>query len=381
MGLLSGTISGRFFNTGAAPTDRVILDQDSFHRAISLERKRTERSNRLFLLMLLDVSRLHTRRNADEELHYIFTSLSGSIRETDIVGWHKHRAVLGIIFSEISSERRPSIISAMLLRVRGVLYGILGFDCFNQISITYHLFPEEWAHDVPQCPSHPSLYPDLSSRTNKSRSFFIIKRAVDIIGSSVGLLLGIPLFLIIALAIKLSSKGPVLFRQIRVGQYGTPFVFLKFRSMCTGNDSRVHREYVDALIRGRAERNSPTGNGEKIFKLTKDLRVTRVGAFLRKTSLDELPQLYNVLKGEMSLVGPRPPIPYEMDAYECWHRRRVLEAKPGITGLWQVKGRSRVTFDEMVRLDVQYATTRSLWLDIVILLQTPVAVILGGGAC
>jgi lipopolysaccharide/colanic/teichoic acid biosynthesis glycosyltransferase len=108
--------------------------------------------------------------------------------------------------------------------------------------------------------------------------------------------------------------------------------------------------------------------------------VTRIGAFLRKTSLDELPQLFNVLRGEMSLVGPRPAIPYEVETYQLWHRRRVLEAKPGITGLWQVKGRSRVTFDEMVRLDVRYAMTRSIWLDLKILIQTPGAVIFGAGA-
>jgi lipopolysaccharide/colanic/teichoic acid biosynthesis glycosyltransferase len=117
-----------------------------------------------------------------------------------------------------------------------------------------------------------------------------------------------------------------------------------------------------------------------VYKLTKDPRVTRVGAFLRKTSLDELPQLCNVLKGEMSLVGPRPAIPYEVEAYSAWHRRRVLEAKPGITGLWQVKGRSRVSFDEMVRLDVRYASSRSLWLDIKTLAQTPAAVLFGQGA-
>jgi lipopolysaccharide/colanic/teichoic acid biosynthesis glycosyltransferase len=134
------------------------------------------------------------------------------------------------------------------------------------------------------------------------------------------------------------------------------------------------------LIAGNAERQTAKGNGHGIYKLTKDPRVTRVGAFLRKTSLDELPQLINVLRGEMSLVGPRPAIPYEVEAYQTWHRRRVLEAKPGITGLWQVGGRSRVGFDEMVRLDVRYAAKRSFWLDMKILLLTPRAVIMGEGA-
>ena len=122
------------------------------------------------------------------------------------------------------------------------------------------------------------------------------------------------------------------------------------------------------------------GTADGVYKLTNDPRVTRVGRFLRRTSLDELPQFINVLKGEMSLVGPRPPIPYEVDAYQTWHRGRILEAKPGITGLWQVNGRSRLAFDDMVRLDLRYARSWCLWLDIKILLQTPKAVVLGEGA-
>ena len=143
------------------------------------------------------------------------------------------------------------------------------------------------------------------------------------------------------------------------------------------NDPSVHKEYVTKLIAGQAERQAPSGNGEGVYKLTNDRRVTRVGKFLRRTSLDELPQFLNVLKGDMSLVGPRPAIPYEVAAYETWHRRRVLEVKPGITGLWQVYGRGRVRFDEMVRLDLQYATSWSPWLDINILMRTPRAVLKG----
>jgi len=294
--------------------------------------------------------------------------------------------VLGIMFTEVPSDARQSVVSTMLLRVRGVLYSSLTFDQFNQINISYHVFPEEWDLDVPQRPSHPTLYPDLSKRENGSRLFTVAKRTMDVIGSALGLLIASPIFLVIALAIKLSSKGPVLFRQRRVGQYGAPFVFLKFRSMFVNNDPGIHREYVKQLIAGQAEPKPSNGNGggngeaRGVYKLTRDPRVTRVGMFLRKTSLDELPQLYNVLKGEMSLVGPRPPISYEVEAYKVWHRRRVLGAKPGITGLWQVSGRSRVSFDEMVRLDVRYAMTRSLWLDIKILLRTPLAVISADGA-
>jgi lipopolysaccharide/colanic/teichoic acid biosynthesis glycosyltransferase len=205
---------------------------------------------------------------------------------------------------------------------------------------------------------------------------------MDIIGSALLLVICAPVFLMIALAIKVSSKGPVLFRQTRVGQYGRPFTFLKFRSMHVDNDSSIHREYVTQLIAGQAERNPSNGNGDGAgaYKLTDDDRITWVGNFLRRTSLDELPQLLNVLRGDMSLVGPRPAIPYELAAYQTWHRRRVLEVKPGITGLWQVTGRSRVKFDEMVRLDLRYAETWSPWLDIKILLRTPRAVFEGEGA-
>jgi lipopolysaccharide/colanic/teichoic acid biosynthesis glycosyltransferase len=146
------------------------------------------------------------------------------------------------------------------------------------------------------------------------------------------------------------------------------------------NDPRIHREYVRKFIAGKADPAGVGDNQNVVYKIQDDPRVTRVGKFLRKTSLDELPQFINVLKGEMSLVGPRPPIPYELEAYQIWHRRRVLEAKPGITGLWQVNGRSRLKFDDMVRLDLQYAKTWSLWLDIKILLQTPRAVLFGAGA-
>jgi lipopolysaccharide/colanic/teichoic acid biosynthesis glycosyltransferase len=189
-----------------------------------------------------------------------------------------------------------------------------------------------------------------------------------------------PLFVMIALAIKASSKGPVLFKQLRVGRYGKPFTFLKFRSMYVNNDDTVHRQYVTKLIANEAAQQKSNGNNHDAYKLMDDKRVTTVGRLLRRSSMDELPQLLNVLIGDMSLVGPRPPLPYEVAVYQTWHRRRVLEVKPGITGLWQVTGRSKVKFDEMVRLDLQYATSWSPWLDFKILMLTPLAVIKGEGA-
>src|SRR5258708_11803196 len=211
-------------------------------------------------------------------------------------------------------------------------------------------------------------------------AFRVMKRTMDIAGALLALMFFSPLCLAAALAVKMTSEGPIFFRQRRIGRHGQSFVFLKFRSMYVNNDAAVHREYVQQLIAGKAAKQPSNGNGEGVYKLTKDSRITRVGAFLRKTSMDELPQFINVLNGDMSLVGPRPPVPYEVEAYDIWHRRRLLEAKPGITGLWQVSGRSRVKFDDMVRLDLHYARTWSPWTDLKILLRTPGAVMLGEGA-
>lgn len=362
-----------------AGMDRPVLDQRSFQRAICQERKRAERSRKSFLLLLLDIGQLCAQDGHDAGIKTIISSLLATSRDTDIAGWYHEGTVLGAMFTEIAAEGRTVIVSAILSRVNGALYNNLPFEKFNLITLSHCLFPEDWECDVPQRPSDPKLYPDLEKRDGASKFYLITKRILDIVGSGIGLVLFAPVFLVIAAAIKLNSKGPVFFRQQRVGQFGTPFVFLKFRSMYVNNGSQIHKEYVQQFISGNAERQS-AGNGQGVYKLTKDPRVTRVGAFLRKTSLDELPQLINVLRGEMSLVGPRPAIPYEVEAYQVWHRRRVLEAKPGITGLWQVSGRSRVGFDEMVRLDVRYAMQRSLWFDLKILLMTPRAVLSGGGA-
>lgn len=219
------------------------------------------------------------------------------------------------------------------------------------------------------------------------RTYHILKRGLDIFVSVAALLLFSPLFVIIAIAIKLSSKGPVLFRQERFGRQFQPFTFYKFRSMYANSDQTVHKAYVSRLIAGLGETGNGAGNGTaagettQIFKITGDPRVTPLGRLLRRTSLDELPQLWNVLRGEMSLVGPRPCIQYELEQYADWHTLRLIDVKPGMTGLWQVAARNRVGFDEMVKLDIAYVRQRSLWLDIKILLRTPQAVISGLGAC
>jgi lipopolysaccharide/colanic/teichoic acid biosynthesis glycosyltransferase len=183
-----------------------------------------------------------------------------------------------------------------------------------------------------------------------------------------------------AIAIKMTSSGPVIFKQTRFGQKGTRFQFYKFRSMYWDIDDQIHREYVTNLIKGHLEKINQGDKEAPLFKMVSDPRISRVGKIIRKTSIDELPQFFNVLKGEMSLVGPRPPLPYEVQKYEPWHLRRILEVKPGVTGLWQVSGRSRTSFDQMVRLDLRYAQNWSLWLDLKILLKTVRALIPSEGA-
>jgi lipopolysaccharide/colanic/teichoic acid biosynthesis glycosyltransferase len=377
----SGNDAGRAgaLSNSVTAGEREVLNEDAFRRMIAVERKRTERSRKPFLLMLLDAGDPQGSSKNGNALDSIVRALLLSTRETDVIGWYNGRSAVGAIFTGLLADEKNSILSTILERVSTTLRDKLTFAQFSQVSIAFHLFPDDWDDDISGRPSNPALYPDLSSRDNGRRSLLIIKRLMDIAGSALALILCAPLFLMMAVAIKASSEGPVLFRQKRVGQHGRCFTFLKFRSMHSGNDPSAHKEYVMKLIAGRAERGS-NGNGEGVYKLTNDRRVTRVGKFLRRTSLDELPQLLNVLKGDMSLVGPRPPIPYELAAYETWHRRRVLEVKPGITGPWQVNGRSRVKFDEMVRLDLQYAKSWSPWMDINILLRTPRAVIRGSGA-
>jgi exopolysaccharide biosynthesis polyprenyl glycosylphosphotransferase len=196
----------------------------------------------------------------------------------------------------------------------------------------------------------------------------MLKRVFDVAAALAALVLLSPLWVLMALLIKLDSNGPVLYRQERVGMDGRIFLFLKFRTMRTGADDREHREYQRRYIEGHPETN--LGDSLRpVYKLHDDPRVTRTGRWLRRMSLDELPQLLNVLRGDMSLVGPRPPIPYEVEAYALWHRKR-LDMKPGMTGLWQVSGRNRLSFDEMVRLDLFYIENWSLWLDLKIMLRT-----------
>ena len=353
--------------------------EEMFRKVLSLERKRSERSGQRFVLMLLHADQVLQGKGREAVLDSITGALSTSTRETDLHGWHKKDLVVGVICTEIGSGSMTSILNALHSRVCAALRNNLSLEQMNMIRVSFHVFPDNLDLENAGRTADKSLYPDLTPHGPSAKAAESIKRSVDIIGSFFTLILLSPVLLIIAVVIKLTSKGPILFRQQRMGRYGIRFTFLKFRSMYFQSDAKIHQDYVRQFISGKNDQAQPcTHSG--VYKIKDDPRVTPIGRFLRKTSLDELPQFVNVLRGEMSLVGPRPPIPYEVETYDLWHRRRFLEVKPGITGLWQVEGRSRTKFDEMVRLDLKYAKTWSPWLDIKILLRTPTAVLRGDGA-
>jgi lipopolysaccharide/colanic/teichoic acid biosynthesis glycosyltransferase len=226
---------------------------------------------------------------------------------------------------------------------------------------------------------------------NINRSYYIAKRALDFSLSLMAIILLSPLLAIVSILIKLDSSGPVIFKQDRISvkrrTYGNitywqkvTFKCYKFRTMVCNADPSLHKSYIKALINNDSKSMAELqGKDTSVRKLTHDPRITRLGRILRKTSIDEIPQFINVIKGEMSLVGPRPAIPYEIEMYKSWHFRR-LETKPGITGLWQVTSRSSCDFDEIVKLDIEYVDKQSFWMDLRIILKTPIAVLFCRGA-
>jgi lipopolysaccharide/colanic/teichoic acid biosynthesis glycosyltransferase len=348
-----------------------LIDEELFSHLLVRERKRAERSNRPFILLSLE---------AKDRLDPVLRALAAVIRRTDIVGWVKWPTVAGVIFLEIGDSPPMQAMETVRARIYRELGRHLDVQAIADCSLEFRIYPEPSDGDSNSGlgPADPIFHPDLPREERARKLSNWIKRALDIF-ASVTLLVGLaPLLLAVAAVVWLTCPGQVLFRQIRIGKMGKQFKMLKFRTMYVNAAETAHYEYVTKFIKESGRNSTTPTNG--IFKLTNDPRVTPIGHFLRKTSIDELPQLWNVLIGEMSLVGPRPPLPYELRHYAPWHRRRILEAKPGITGLWQVEGRSRTTFDEMVRLDLQYARARSLWTDLLILFRTPAAVLGGNGA-
>jgi lipopolysaccharide/colanic/teichoic acid biosynthesis glycosyltransferase len=363
-----------------AQREQVALAENIFHSMLVLERRRAERSRKPFVLMLLDA--MHENGSAASLLGKALDAITSTKRETDMVGWYKRGAILGVIFTEVSlssPEESGPLTGVLRAKIEGALVKYLGREKAAKIAISLHVFPESWDQNHKEWVADRKLYPDLNQQNPQKKLPLMIKRVMDMVGSSILLLIISPILAAIAMAIKLTSKGPIIFRQERLGQFGARFSCLKFRTMFANNDAKIHQEYISQFIAGEVSANQDNVKNP-VYKITNDPRVTTVGRFLRKTSLDELPQFWNVLRGEMSLVGPRPPVPYEFEIYDPWHRRKVLEVIPGMTGLWQVSGRSRTSFDDMVRLDLRYCQAWSLWLDIKILLATPGAIFSGDGA-
>jgi lipopolysaccharide/colanic/teichoic acid biosynthesis glycosyltransferase len=353
----------------------LVVEEGLFRDALIREQKRADRFDQPFVLVLVSP---RAGRSCDAATWLaVIEALTVAKRDTDVLGWFTRGSLIGVIVPEIDVNDSNFILDVES-RVQTALARRLDAETRDDFSVRLHMHAPPTPATSETRDADSVLNSLHLSPAARVRSF--LKRALDIAASALLLFVLSPVLILLAALVKLKSPGPVFFRQSRVGEHGRPFTMLKFRTMRVNADSAIHKEFVSQLING----SSPAGGDgakEAPFKIVNDPRVTSIGHLLRKTSLDELPQLWNVLRGDMSLVGPRPPLPYEVEQYKPWHYRRVLEAKPGITGLWQVSGRSRTTFDDMVRLDLRYAKNQSAWADIRILLATPRAVISGKGAC
>lgn len=358
----------------------VVLNQDSFRGAITRERRRTERSGLAIVLILIGTGECGRDDQASELWNGVTEAVAAIKSEIDIVGWFQQGTVLGLLAPDIQLSELADVCKRLEEQLRKEFTVRLESEQAKCLALRLRVYPESMRSEEEASQLIDSyLYPELHASPMEAMRYERVKRGLDFVGSATLLVLLAPLMAVIALSVKMTSPGPVIFRQVRIGRMMQPFMICKFRTMRANADHGIHHHYVSWFI--TSSDKSEGQDKHQVFKLTKDPRITPIGHFLRKTSLDELPQLWNVLKGEMSLVGPRPPLWYELQQYKPWHRHRVLEAKPGITGLWQVSGRSRTTFDEMVRLDLRYAKSKSVWTDVKILLATPKAVISGKGAC
>lgn len=343
-----------------------VLPQKQFLKQLQREKRRTDRTK-----LPLSIALFHFSDKSGElsNVRKLLDLLSISKRETDFLGYLRED-LIAVLLPDTNEQG-----------ARGFMQRIVDRSDVLPLTITRTypdpIFENLITENQNIWDSHLVL---LDDSADHRESAYLLKRGLDIFGSIAAILLLSPVMLIAALAVAMTSPGPVIYKQIRLGKRGVPFVFYKFRSMYCNVDDRIHREYVKSLIKGNLEEVNQGDASKPYYKIRSDPRVTRVGHAIREASIDELPQLFNVLKGDMSLVGPRPPLPYEAENYESWHLRRILEIKPGITGLWQVEGHSTTTFDEMVRIDLRYMRSCSLMLDLRILLKTAKIVLKCAGA-
>jgi lipopolysaccharide/colanic/teichoic acid biosynthesis glycosyltransferase len=328
-----------------------------FQAQLHREKRRADRSKAPLSMAWYRLDGADSERDADRLLKL----LSAVVRETDMIGRLRATEV-AVLCPETGENGMRRFIEKVGEKAGNLVFSV------ESATYPHCLFDRDSPRASPGHGAADWMLDD--SLGTRSSGTYALKRTMDIVGASVALVLLAPLMLLTALAVKLTSPGPVIFAQTRLGKGAMPFSFYKFRSMVVNGDDRIHRDFVKRLIRGEHENVNQQDGTNPLYKLKADPRITWLGRIIRRTSVDELPQLFNVLRGELSLVGPRPPLPYEAENYHSWHLRRVLEVKPGITGLWQVAGRSRVSFDEMVRLDLHYARHCSLMFDLSILVRT-----------
>ena len=344
------------------------LPPNNFLNDLHREMRRAERSRAALSLVLyqVDDKRPQESRHAGRLLEVLWSAK----RETDIVG-HVGDDMIAVLCPDTDEQGTKGFTRKIDAQAGDVP--------FAAVVATY---PDDLFENLAKgTRTQPAFHPFLVSNAIVQRACgYPLKRCLDIAGALIAICLLGPLMLVVAASIALTSRGPIIFKQTRLGKDGVPFTFYKFRSMAMNVDDRVHREFVASLIKGEQTQGAAAEGQAAPYKLQSDPRITGIGRFIRKTSIDELPQFFNVLKGDMSLVGPRPPISYEAAHYQSWHLRRILTIKPGITGLWQVEGRSRVTFNEMVRMDLRYIRDCSLALDLKLLLKTVLVVVRREGA-
>jgi len=334
-----------------------IHSSEDFHKVLKRERFRADRNNHEFSLIVFDVGAL--KKNMGAARHFI-DILTSRVRISDEVGLYDKRR-LAVLLPDTSS-RGAQVLADKVCREIPTSASYPEYECFT------YTYPSQKRFVVNSFSMSNRFEKDVNIKIATGHKTPLWKRAIDIIFASIFLLALSPLLVLVAIMIKMVSSGPVFFKQKRVGRSGKTFTMYKFRTMNVNNNTAVHHEYLKDLINGDSKREKP------MEKLKNDSRIIPMGKFFRKTCIDELPQFINVLRGEMSLVGPRPCIPYEAEEYLCWHARR-FDIIPGLTGLWQVSGKNNTTFKEMIRLDIEYAVRRSFLLDIKILLKTPMVVL------
>ncbi len=382
-------------------TVRDIHSAEHFRAILQREQDRARRGQHEFSLVVFDTPTASKTDSA--RLQSLARALAARIRSVDEAGWLDSR-YLGVIlpYTPVVGARKlaTDVCQACTLTSDAPKWSVYTYpskwfcDDANPRQYYFKDILPKWgiarpsdARQSANGPSgtafefaaccrlaQPTLNGEVLARAPRSfshRPLPVWKRAMDILGAAGGLILASPFFLIVSVMIKSLSRGPVFFKQQRIGYMGKPFTMWKFRTMKVNADTSNHRQHVTRLINGCGQNGE--GFGKPMVKMDDDPQIIPFGKILRKMCLDELPQLINVVRGEMSLVGPRPAIAYEVEAYASWHHRR-LDTVPGVTGLWQVNGKNLLTFNEMVRLDIEYLRERSFWLDIGILLKTPFAV-------